>query len=1052
MNIGKFSVTRPVAVTMRIAALVLLGFICLQKIPIDLLPRISIPTISTNVSWPNTPPENMEAQIARPLEQAVSTVPGIQMVSSTSQLGTANVQVLFNYGVDINQAALDVIQAVQRAKRGFPTDPNISEPSIFKFDPNSLPILTYGITGDPDLVHLRDILTNQISPIIEASGGVAQVNISGGYNRAIIVDVDPSKLKAYGISIADISKRLGQENISLPAGYAKEGHTQYSIRSVGYFKTPGEIPKMPLGTYNGQLVSLGQVATVRDATQDILYYTRMNGVPAIGLSVQKQADANTVETANGIKARVAEIQTRYPNLQFRSVYDQSKFVENSIADLKQTAVIGGALAILIITFFLRNLRSTFVVALSIPISIISTFSLLYFCGFTLNTISLSGLALASGLIVDDAIVVLENIYRHIERDKKPSAEAAVTGTQEIISAVLASTFTVMIVFLPLLLIKGQTGQTFTQFALVVIFSIAISLLDATTVVPMLASRMIKERDVIAEAHPELRGELGIKVTPLTRVFDRIGVWLHGLDTSYRRGLSWAIHHRLAIVGIAVLAVAAAGALWPFVGRENLPQTDTGNLSVNMRLPLGTALETTDGIMKQVDTILANDPDVDTFISGAGFNFRSGGGGPSSPNSGGATVQLKANRKTPTDKVVTRLLAQLKKLPGARMQVSPFDIVANIIGGNNLGLTVDVYGNDLDQLSVTAHEVQAALEKVPGLDGVDTSLQDTTPELQWKIDRDKAQTLGVTFEDIANTLASSTNGQLSTYYQENGFQYPIYVQVPQSMRLSVDQLSQLPITGTENRPTGAIILGQVATASVGTGPREIQRQNRQRYNDVGGRVTGRPQSDVMTDITKAMAQVHFPVGSYWTFSPDQLQAQKDYAGLGLSVFLAVALIYMLLATQFESFISPLIVLCSVPLCAIGLVLALFLTGRSFGLTAFIGLLMLIGIVVKNGILLVDYTNRLRLAGMPRDEAVLTASPTRLRPILMTTLAAMLGMLPLALGIGTGSEMYVPLATAVIGGLATSTLLTLFIVPTVYTIFDDLSRKLRRVPAEADGLPG
>ncbi len=1045
MNIGQFSVNRPVAVSMRIAALVLLGYICLQRIPIDLLPRIQIPTISANVSWPNTPPENMEAQITRPLEQAVSTVPGINLVSSTSQLGSSNVRVQFNYGVDISQAALDVIQAVQRAKQKFPNDPNISEPSIFKFDPNSLPILNYGITGDSDLVHLRDILKNQISPIVESSGGVAQVNIAGGYDRAIIVDVDPTKLEAFGISMSDISKRLGQENISLPAGFAKEGHTQYSIRSIGYFKSPGDIPKMPLGTYNGQLVNLGQVATVKDATQDIRYYTRMNGEPAIAMSVQKQADANTIETAKGIKEKIADIQTRYPNLKFRLVYDQSKFVENSIDDLKQTAVIGGVLAILIITFFLRNLRSTFVVALSIPISIISTFSLLYFCGFTLNTISLSGLALASGLIVDDAIVVLENIYRHIERDKKSAREAAVSGTQEIISAVLASTFTVMIVFLPLLLIKGQTGQTFTQFALVVIFSLAISLLDATTVVPMLCSRMIHVKDVIAEAHPEMREELGIRETPLTKFFDKIGEWLRSLDENYRRGLRWAIHHRIGIVGIALLAVGAAVALWPYVGKENLPPTDTGNLSVNMRLPLGTDVETTNGIMKKVDAILLKDPDIDTFISGAGFNFRAGGGSPSSPNSGGATVQLKEKRKSSTADVVKRIQAKLKSIPGARIQVNPFDIVANIIGGNNLGLTVDVYGQDLDQISKTAHDVQAALENIPGLTGVDTSLQDTTPEIQWKIDRDKAQTLGISFADIANTLSASTNGQLSTYYQERGFQYPIIVQVPQNLRLSIEQLSRLPVAGTENRPTGAILLGQAATATLGTGPREIQRQNSQRYNDLGGQIVDRPQSEVMDDITKALAKVKFPEGSYWTFSPDQLRAQQDYAGLGVSVFLAIALIYMLLATQFESFIYPLVVLCSVPLCSIGLVLALFLTGRSFGLTAFIGLLMLIGIVVKSGILLVDYTNYLRAEGMPRDEAILTASPTRLRPILMTTLAAILGMLPLAIGIGTGSELYVPLATAVIGGLSTSTLLTLFIVPTVYTLFDDLAEKFRKAPA-------
>jgi HAE1 family hydrophobic/amphiphilic exporter-1 len=360
----------------------------------------------------------------------------------------------------------------------------------------------------------------------------------------------------------------------------------------------------------------------------------------------------------------------------------------------------------------------------------------------------------------------------------------------------------------------------------------------------------------------------------------------------------------------------------------------------------------------------------------------------------------------------------------------------------------VFGDDLNELSKTAHDVQAAMSEVPGLTGVDTSLTDTAPEVQWKIDRDKAQTLGVSFQDIANTLTTSTIGQLSTYYQEKGFQYPIVVQMPQNTRLSIEQLGMLPISGTENRPSGPLLLSQVATATIGVGPRQIQRQNRQRFNDLGGRVVDRPQNEVMADVTKALQKVHFPSGSYWTFSQDQLQAEKDYAGLGVSVFLAIALIYMLLATQFESFISPLIVLCSVPLSAIGLVLALFLTGRSFGLTAFIGLLMLIGIVVKNGILLVDYTNQLRERGMSRDEAVLTASPTRLRPILMTTLAAMLGMLPMALGLGTGSEMYVPLATAVIGGLATSTLLTLFVVPTVYTLFDDLAEKVRKPPGPTD----
>ncbi len=1026
---------------MRIAALVLLGYICLLRLPIDLLPRVDIPTVAVRVSWPNTAPEEMETQIARPIEQAVSTVRGMYLVSSSSTLGSASVRIQFNFGVNVDQATIDVIQAVQRARGRFPTDPTISEPSIFKFDPSSLPILVYGVSSDSmDLIHLRARMTNEISPMIEASGGVASVNISGGQDRAIMIDVDPVQLQAHSVTMSDISRRLQQENVSLPAGVAKEGRSQYSLRSVGYFKSLDEIRSLPVATKSGRLVSLDEVADVRDASLDVLAYTRVNGKAALNVSVTKQSDANTVETAQNIQNAIVEIIKRNPDIKFLNVYDQAKFVSNSIADLKNTAMIGGVLAIIIITFFLRNLRSTFVVALSIPISITSTFALLYFCGFTLNTISLSGLALASGLIVDDAIVVLENIYRHIERDGKPARQAAIDGTQEIMSAVLASTFTVMIVFLPLLLIKGQTGQTFTQFALVVIFSIGVSLLDATTVVPMLASRMIREQDVLDEAHPELRAQHGKKPSLLTRAFDRVGIWLTKMDHAYRNGLEWAIHHRTSMVVIASLAILAAVGMWPLVGKEQLPQTDSGNLTIRVKLPLGTRVEVTDVAMKQLESIVMADKDVETMISGAGTNVGLRGAGGGDSNEGGATLKLKQNRKSSTGDIAKRIQKSLAVIPSARIQIQPLDMVANILGGNNLGFGVDVYGQDLIQLTAVARQVMAGMSEVPGLQNVDLNVQDAAPEVQWSIDREKAQTLGVSFNDVANTIASSTNGQLSSYYQEKGFQYPIYVQVATAKRLTVDSLKQLPVpTSTAG---ASIPLGQIATAKYGIGPNEINRQNRQRVISVGGNVTDRPESEIQADVFAALAKIDFPTGTYWALGVQQQQRDKDFSGLGLSVFLAIALIYMLLATQFESFVYPLIVLVSVPLCAIGLVLALFLTNRAFGMTAFIGLLMLIGIVVKNGILLVDYTNQLRARGMERDEAILTAGPTRLRPILMTTLAAILGMLPLAIGIGSGSEMYVPLATAVIGGLATSTMLTLFVVPTVYTLFDDLIERFGR----------
>ena len=1034
MNLAKFAVTRPVAVTMRIASLVVLGFICLLRLPIDLLPRIDIPIVSVNVNWPNTSPEEMETQITRPVEQALGSIRGLYMVSSTSTQGSSSVRVQLNYGYDVNQASIDVMQLVQRAVGRFPNDPNITPPQVFKFDPSTLPIVLYGITGpDENLVKLRNKFTNEISPQIEVADGVAAVNISGGQDRAIMVDVDPEKLKSRNLSISELSKQISAENISLPAGVAIQGKTQYTIRSIGYFKSLDELRKMPLGNVNGALVTLADVADVRDASQDILAYTRLNGKPALVMSVTKQSDANTVQTAQNVQKIIDDIQARDKTLHFEKAYDQARFISNSVDDLKSTAVIGAVLAVVIITFFLRNLKSTFVVALSIPISIISTFTLLYFCGFSLNTISLSGLALASGLIVDDAIVVLENIYRHIEQSKENRVDAAISGTQEILSAVFASTFTIMIVFLPLLLIKGQSGQIFGQFALVIIFSLAVSLLDATSIVPMLTSRMVSEEEVMEEADPENHPHK--RITPITRFMDWAGVVLHKLDESYRRGLAWTLDKRRTVVIIGALSVLAAVLIWPLVGKENFPQSDSGNVNIRLRLPIGTPVTTTNDMVSRMEKVVLADKDVQTLIAGAGTNvgLRGAGGGASSD--GSATIQLKLDRKSSTGDVIKRLQGKLAGLPGVKPQISPLDVVQQVLG-NNTGFSMDVYGQDLTQLAAAARLVQQAMSTVPGIQNVDLSVQDTLPEIQMQVDRDKAAMLGVTFSDVANVIASGTSGQLSSYYLENGYQYPIYVQVPQAKRQSIGQLQDLPVT-TKN---GAqILLGQVGSATFGLGPNQIVRQNRQRYINVGGNVQDRSTSDVQDDVMKALASVKMPEGTYYTLSAQQLQQGKEYSGLGLAVVLAVALIYMMLAAQFESFLYPLVVIFSVPLCAIGFVLALFLTDRSFGLTAFIGLLMLVGISVKNGILLVDYTNQLRDRGMPRRDALLKAGPTRLRPILMTSLCAILGMAPLALGIGTGSELYVPLATAVMGGLATSTILTLFVIPAVYTIFDDFKER-------------
>lgn len=1034
MNIAKFAVTRPVAVTMCIAAMVLLGAICLLRLPVDLLPKVTLPTVAVSTSWPNVAPEEIEAQLTRPIERAVSSAPNLYQVSSSSREGSSMVRIQFQWGTDIDQAAVDVLQLVERAKRSFPNDPTLQTPTVFKSDPNQTPILVFAVSGEKDPVKLRTLLDNQVSPMIESADGVASAVITGGEQRAIIVDADPNRLRAHHLSLDNVIKRISQENVNLPAGIAKQSKTEYTIRSLGWFTSPKEIADIPVGSFGGQLVSVGDVADVRDSHQETRLYTRLNNKPAVGLIITKQSGSNTISTAKSVLDRIKRVNKLYPGLKFNVAYDQAQFIQDSVNNVRDSALIGGLLAILILLFFLRNVRSTLVVALSIPTSIVSTFALLYICGFTINTMSLGGLALATGLIVDDAVVVLENIFRHIERDKKSSTDAAVSGTNEIISAVVASTWTVMVVFLPLLLIRGQAGQMFTQFALVVIFSLAVSLLDATTLVPMLATRLIS-----GEAHMEsIRNGTGHK-SLLVRMFAVAGKWFDALDASYRNGLNWAIHHRLLTICGAVSITVLSFLLLPMIGTEMMPLTDSGDFNINVKMPIGTSLEQTNNTMRRIERIVGSNPYVNTSFASAGSNLTTRGSTTSLvPNQGAVMVKLKDERGVSTPDAIDDLRKKLGGIPGVRPRITQNDLVSQVMTGGNTNVEVDIFGEDLTILARLSREVMGRVRNIPGLENVDVNWQEAMPEIQWKVDRQKALQMGVNFSDIANTIGTATNGSIASYYQEKGFQYPIVVQVPENQRKTVSEMQGLIVNGDGGNQ---IMLSQVAKPIYGTGPSEITRMDRQRYVAVTGVPQGRSSGEIQTDVQKAISNMHMPSGYYWDWGTNQKQQSDEFSGMWLAVFLAIALIYMLLASQFESFIHPLTVLFSVPLAGAGVLLALFLSGRSFGLTAFIGVLMLVGIVVKNGILLVDYTNVLRGRGMLREEALLAAGPTRLRPILMTASAAILGMLPIALGIGRGSEVQAPMATAVIGGLTTSTLLTLFVIPTVYTIMDDLAIRLR-----------
>ncbi|MBU0608612.1 MAG: efflux RND transporter permease subunit, partial [Armatimonadetes bacterium] len=876
MNIARLSVSRPVAITMLICAPVLLGFICLLRLPVDLLPKVTLPTIAVMTNWPNVAPQEIETQVTRPIEEAVSAVPNLYQISSTTREGNSMVRVQFQWGTDIGQAAVDVLQLVERAKQGFPSDPTLKTPTIRKFDPNQFPILVYGISGEKDPVKLRTIFENQVVPIVEGANGVASATVTGGQERAVIVNVDPVRLQAYALPLSRVIGRIAQENLNLPAGIAKQGNTEYVIRSLGWITSPAELAELPISTINGEVVRLGQVATIEDSHEEQRIYTRFNGEPGVGLVIAKQSEANTLSTADAVFEKIEQVKKIYPHLKFGIAYNQAEFIETSINDVKISALIGGCLAVLILLFFLRNFRSTLVVALSIPTAIISTFSLLYLRGFTLNTMSLGGLALATGLIVDDAVVVLENIFRHLERDRKGIWDAAVDGTNEILSAVFASTWTVMVVFLPLVFIRGQAGQMYTQFALVVIFSLGVSLVVAATLVPMLATRLIS-----SEAHAESLNHTGQRLSLTQRVFRRWGQWFDAMDASYRRGLEWALGRRWWVLGGALAITLGSLPLWSLIGTELMPMADSGDFSVDVKLPIGTALSRTDETMRTVEQIVMSNPNVATAFASAGSSMRmSGTVGSAQPFVGSVTVKLKEGRREPTLKVIRDLRRKLSGLPGVTARLDQNDLVSMLMTGGRQSLQVVIFGDDLGVLSRLAQETMARMDAIPGLQNLDVNWEEAMPEIQWQVDRAKCNQFGLSFSDVADTISTATNGSIASYYQEAGFQYPIVVQVPESKRKTVEQMLNLVVAPGSGTTSRGILLSQIATPTYGTGPSQITRQDRRRYIAVTGSPQGRSPGEVQADMERILGEMKssFPSGYYWDWGTRQKQRAEEFAGL------------------------------------------------------------------------------------------------------------------------------------------------------------------------------
>ncbi len=1072
MKLTDLSVKRPVAVLMFVAIVVLLGVVSYSRLNLDLYPDIKLPVAAVIISYPGAGPEEVESQVTEPVEEIVGTVANIKEIYSTTRAGSSVVICRFNWGTDMDFASLQLREKVDMVKKYLPSD--IDTPMVIKMDPAMMPVLQIGMTGPRDLAELKTLAEDEFKSALERIPGVASVAITGGLVREVQVAVDPLKLENYGLSLGQVAQVLGSDNFNLPGGDIDEAGKTYFVRNLGEFQDLEEIRSLPLANASGKTVYLCDIAEVTDGFKDVTQITRMNGRPSIGIHVLKQSDANTVEVAEAVKKEIEKIKKRLPqNIEVVSVFDQSTFIKQSLDSVKRSALEGAVLAVLVIFLFLRSMRSTLVIASAIPISIVSTFSMMYFAGISFNLVSMGGLALGIGRMVDDAIVVLESIYRYRQQGYS-LFEAARQGASEVGNAVMAATFTTIAVFLPIVYVEGISSLIFKQLAMTVSFAIFSSLLVALTLVPMLSSKILTagyagigtgfpavapggltvnkdgestgsgghEKPGGADAGEE-GGGYGQELRAagrIKRILDRWGMWIDRLNGIYLQLLKWSLGHRKAVVaGVAGCLVLSLG-LVPMIGAEFLPAMDSGEISIDVQMDKGSVLEKTDNLVKKIEKKLEAIPEVETVFASVG---PSGDmmidTGSAQPDVARLRVVLvsRTERKKTVDQIADEIRESLSVLPGAKIKVSAADPVMHGVGSSS-PVSISIKGEDLNTLKVLAGQVAEKAAGVEGTREIDTTLSSGYPEVQIRVNRQAAFRYGLTALQVASTVKAAVEGQVATRYRTGGDEIDVRVRLKEDARENLRRLEDLAIT----TPAGTSVrLADVASLEYSAGPTEINRENQVRVATVTGEIFGRDLRSVMADIEDRVSGMPLPDGYVIEFGGTNEDMIESFQSLSFALLLAVVLVYMVMAVLYESLLYPFVIMFTMPTMVIGAILSLALTGRTFSVTAFIGLIMLVGIVVSNGIVLVDYINTLRGRGMGRNEAILTAGPVRLRPILMTALTTILAMFPLALGLGEGGEAQAHLATVVVGGMTVSTFLTLVFIPVVYTLFDDLGGKIK-----------
>ncbi|MEJ2546807.1 MAG: efflux RND transporter permease subunit [Gemmatimonadota bacterium] len=1010
-SLWDLAIRRPVATAMFYLVVVTIGIVALRYLPVDLLPKIEFPRLAVWVGYPNVGPEEIESIVTNPLENALSGIPNLERMTSSSQEGRSVVRLEFARGTDLDEAANDIRAALDRLRNDLPLE--ATPPGIWKFDPNAREIVTISATSTRDLEQLTRVLEREIAKRYEQIPGVGSIEIGGGIHREIKVELRRDRLKAAGLTAQDVQRALANENVQLPGGNVKEGLTDRYVRALGEYDSVDEIGSAVVATRNGGVVRVRDVAEVTDGYEDVWRMAELNGVPVVRIGIQKQSGANTVAVAEAIREETAQINADRADIELTVISDQSVFIRQSMSAVQSAALWGGLLAIFVLYLFLRNGSTTFIIALSIPISVIATFGLLYFAGLTLNQMTFGGLALGIGLIVDNAIVVLESIVRKRQQGESLE-EAASVGTREVAGAIVAATLTTCVIFLPVVFMRTTSGQLFQTLALVVVFALACSLLVALTLVPMLASRFMTIQP-LDEADPESGKSF----------FER---WFARLESWYAEKLESAISHKYRVMGIATAAVIAAALALPFVAVELAPQLDTDEIDVEIEMARGINLAVARSYIEELEGIvrpLLPEGEIESVATETWGDNAS------------IEIRLKsADQRTidPSALADEIRIAAAGRIPGAEVDVraqSGLWILRRLFsaGGGDEAIELQLRGYDLDTSADLAAEIKRRAELADGVVGVRVGRREGRPEEIIRFDRERIYDLGLSVQDVGQAIQMNVGGGRAGYYREGGDQFPVTVRLRPEDRLTLQDLDAIAV----RTPDGEMVpISTLVDRESSRGPTQVNHVDGQRVTYITANLEdGVPLGDGIARVREELASLQLPDGFSIVFGgawKEQQEARRDFL---IAIVMALALVYMVMAGQFERFLDPLIVMGAVPVALVGVVPTLLLTGTTLNVQSIMGMVMLIGIVVNNAIVLVDYLNlKRREEGLPIREAAIEAARLRLRPILMTTLTTVLGLLPLALGLGVGANLQAALARVVIGGLVASTLLTLFLIPTVY----------------------